>query len=175
MDPTGIPIFLFFVVMALAVSGWLALIFFPRKPWANFWYAGVIVPLALSFLYMYLLLTFWNLPPAANFLQFRNLPGVSAMLQNLGLLLVAWINLIMMDLVAGAWMTRKAVATKMPTVYLVPCLVLTFVFAGFGFALFALVTALGNRWKEIARIELPPPVESEPVSVQVPPEIVPNR
>lgn len=159
----NLPHVLYFVVMALGVIGWLALIFFPRKSWSNFWFSGLVIPLLLSFLYMYLLLTFWFQPPTARLTQFITLEGVYAMFGNSGLLLVAWINIIAMDLVVGAWMTRKAAQIRMPYIYLLPCLIMTFVFAGFGFSMFAIIAASGNGWPEMAKFEGQPPINASPV------------
>jgi hypothetical protein len=159
----NLPHTLYFVVMALAVSGWLALILFPHRPWANLWYSGVVLPLLLCFIYIFVLLTFWFLPPAGAFSEFFTLDGIYALFGNRGLLLVGWTNLIAMDLVAGAWLARKAAQIRMPNVYLLPCLVLTFVFAGFGFALFSVLAAIGGGWSEIAKFEAQPPVNSSPV------------
>jgi hypothetical protein len=167
MNVFAIPDILYYVVMALAGAGWLALIFFPHRPWANFWFSGLIVPLLLCVLYMYLLLTFWFLEPPARFSDFFSLKGVYSMFGNSGLLLVGWTNLIAMDLVAGAWMTRKAVHARIPHVYIVPCLVMTFVFAGFGFAMFAMVSAVGGRWRHIAEIESIPSGDSLPLPVKL--------
>ncbi len=158
-----LPHILYFVVMALVLIGWFALIFFPRRSWANFWFSGVIIPMFLCLFYMYLLVTFWFQPPAAQLTQFITLDGVYEMFGNRGLLLVGWINLITMDLVVGAWMTRKAAQIRMPYVYLLPCLVVTFVFAGFGFTLFTLIAAIGGGWSEIAKFEAQPPVNVAPV------------
>lgn len=163
MNIDALPDYLYFVVMALAAVGWLGLILFPRYRLTNFWLAGLFVPLVLCLLYMYLLLTFWFRDPPANIFQFATLDGVAAMFRNKGLLLVAWINLIMMDLVVGAWMTRKAAQIRMPYVYLLPCLVVTFVFAGFGFTLFAIMAAAGGGWSQIARFEGQPPFNAAPV------------
>jgi len=161
-----LPHVLYLVVMIVAIIGWLSLILFPRHPWANFWFAGLVVPLLLSLLYMYLLVTYWFRPPALSFTQFFSLEGVSTQFGNRGLLLVAWINLIAMDLVVGAWFARKAAQIRMPKVYLLPCLVLTFVFAGFGFALFCGIVAIGGGWAQIAKFEAQPPVNSSPVVVR---------
>ena len=166
MNIDSLPFYLYFVVMALAVAGWLGLIFLPRRRLTNFWLAGLIVPLALCLLYMYLLLTFWFREPAASFLQFLTLDGVADMFRNKGLLLVAWINLVMMDLIVGAWMARKAAQIRMPYVYLLPCLILTFVFAGFGFTLFSIIAAIGGGWTEISRFEAQPPTNTSPVAAR---------
>lgn len=158
-----LPSYFYYVVMALATAGWLALIVFPRQPWANFWFSGLAIPLSLCMIYMYMLVTYWFLPPAARLSQFFSLEGVYAMFGNNGLLLVGWINLISMDLVAGAWMTRKAAQIRMPYIYLLPCLVMTFIFAGFGFTMFALFAALGSGWQQMAKFESQPPVNTSPV------------
>ena len=161
-----LPHYLFFVVMPLAVIGWLALIVFPRNRWTNFWCSGVVIPLLLYLVYMYLLVVFWYRAPVASFSQFLTLEGVSAMLSNRGLLLVAWINIIATDLVAGAWMARKAAQIRMPYLYLLPCLILTFVFVGFGFTLFLIITAIGRGWSRIAKFEAQPLTNIEPVAIQ---------
>jgi hypothetical protein len=161
-----LPHYLFFVVMTLDVLGWSALVLFPRRPWANFWFSGLVIPLMLYCFYMYLLVTFWFRPPAAVFSQFFTLEGVYAMFGNSGLLLVGWLNLITTDLVAGAWMARKAAQIRMPYVYLLPCLVVTAIFAGFGFTLFAIFVAIGRGWSEIAKFEDAPPTNTDPVAVR---------
>jgi hypothetical protein len=166
----SLPNNLYFVVMALAVIGWLALIFFPHRTWANYWFSGLTIPLVLSLIYIYLLIAYWFQPPAANLFQFMTLRGVYAMFGNNGLLLVAWINIVAMDLVVGAWMTRKATQIRMPYVWLLPCLILTFVFAGFGFTLFSIVTAIGGGWTEMAKFEGQPPIDVSPVFARPLPE-----
>jgi len=167
MEPTSLPTNLYPVITIIALSGWAALIFFPRRPFANFWFAGVIVPLVLALHYMFLLILFWFQPPPGNFKDFFTLAGVANMFKNDGLLLVAWTNLTMMDLVGGAWMARKAAQTRMPYIYLLPCLILTYVFVGFGFALFAVVASFGGRWQYIKEYEGAPPLETDTVSVLV--------
>jgi ABA DEFICIENT 4-like len=153
MKPSLLPDVFFAIVMILVVSAWLSLIFFPRNHRANFWYAGVIVPTTLSVVYMYFLLAFWFVEPAGHFLQFATLKGVYALFGNNGLLLVGWINIIAMDIVLGAWMARKAAQVRMPYIYLLPCLVLTFLFAGLGLTIFSIVMAVGGRWSAIAKLE----------------------
>jgi hypothetical protein len=166
MNIDSLPYYLYFLVMALAAVGWLAIILFPRWRLTNFWIAGLVVPLVLCLFYMYLLLTFWFRDPPATLLQFATLKGVADMFRNQGLLLVAWINIIAMDLVVGAWMARKAAQIRMPYIYLLPCLIMTFVFAGFGFTLFSIVAAVGGGWSEIARFEGQPPTNTVPVAAR---------
>lgn len=162
MNIDSLPYYLYFVNMAIVTLGWLALIVFPRSRWANFWFAGLAVPLVLSLIYMYVLVTFWFRDPPANLFQFLTLEGVVNMLRNRGVLLAAWLDLTSMDLVVGAWMARKAAQIRMPYIYLLPCLILGFVFAGFGFTLFAIIAAIGGGWIEIAKFEAQPPTNTVP-------------
>lgn len=169
LNPFSLPPVLYAIVNIIALTGWAVLIFFPRRHWANFWFAGVAVPLTLCLFYMYLILTFWFLPPlpaSSRLVELLTLSGVSRMFGNSGLLLAAWVNLTAMDLAIGAWMARRAAQTKMPYVYLLPSLLLTYAFAGFGLTFFFIVASFGGRWSYIAKIENVPPVDSDPVGTR---------
>jgi hypothetical protein len=63
-------------------------------------------------------------------------------------------------------MARKASQIHMPYIYLLPCLVVTFVFVGFGFSLFALFVTIGKGWSEVAKFEGVPPTNTSPVAVR---------
>jgi uncharacterized membrane protein YoaK (UPF0700 family) len=82
---------------------------------------------------------------------------------NLGLLLAGYIDLVVMPLILGAWMARKATQIRMPYIYLLPCLLLTFVVPGTGFVLFVVIVAIGRGWSQIAKFEGQPPPNSSPV------------
>lgn len=166
IDIDRLPHRLYPIVMGLDVIAWLALMIFPRRRFVNFWFSGLVIPLILYFVYMYLLLTFWFRPPAASFSQFFTLEGDYEMFANRGLLLVAWLNLMTTDLVVGSWMARKAAQIRMPYLYLLPCLFWTAVFVGFGFTLFTIITAIGGGWSQIAKFESPPPTNTDPVPVR---------
>jgi hypothetical protein len=65
-----------------------------------------------------------------------------------------------------AWIARKAAQIRMPYVYLLPCLLIGFFFIGFGFALFAIIAAIGGGWSVIARFEAQPPTNTEPAAAR---------
>jgi hypothetical protein len=153
-----LPIVSFSVVMTIVLIGWLALILFPTRHWSNFWLAGVIVPLTLCLFYMFFLVVYWFQQPPGDFSDFFSLSGVYHMFGNNGLLLTAWLDILAMDVVVGAWMTRKAAQVRMPYVYLLPCLILTFAFAGFGYTLFCITMSFGERWKAIYALEQMKPI-----------------
>jgi hypothetical protein len=155
---------LFYVAMAIAGTGWAALIVFPRRPWANFWFAGVIVPLILGIFYTLVMLLSWNEPPAGDPLNFFSHPGLMRLFTNSGLRLAAWIDLLVMPLMAGAWMTRRAAQVKIPYIYLLFCLIATLAVPGTGVVLFVIVASIGNRMNSMATFEGVPPVDCEPVA-----------
>lgn len=158
--------FLYYVTSGLAGIGWAALILFPRRPWANFWLAGVIVPTILGLMYTLTLLLWWNQPPFPGHPQdFFSLGGLRRLFQNDGLLLSGWIDLKVMPLVAGAWMARRAAQLRVPYVYLLPAMLATIAIPGTGFAIFILVVGLGGRWNNLAAVEGVPPTDSLPVTV----------
>lgn len=157
---------LFYVTSALAGIGWAALILFPRRPWANFWLAGVIIPTILGLMYTVTLLTSWNAPPFPGHPQdFFSLFGLRRLFRNDGLLLSGWIDLKVMPLVAGAWMARRAAQLRVPYVYLLLAMLATIAVPGTGFAVFVLVVGLGGRWNNMAAVEGIPPTDSLPVTV----------
>jgi ABA DEFICIENT 4-like len=167
MNVHTIPDALYPIAMVIVLIGWVALIVFPWNRRVNFWFSGIIVPLALSLLYIYVLLTFWLIEPRGNLTDFLTLKGVYRMFGNNGLLLSGWIDLIAIDLFVGAWMTRKAAQVGIRYIYLLPCLILTFIFAGFGFALFSIVAATNGGWSAIGDVEKVPPTDSPTASARV--------
>lgn len=164
--PYTLPFVLYYVIVLIDVSGWLALFVFPRRQWANFWYAGVIVPAILSLFFIALNIGYWLVYPEGHITGYLSLGGVHQLFQNPGILLVGWTDVLFVDLIVGAWMTRQAVRIGMPYVYLLPCLLLTFTFAGFGFVLFAVLCAARGRWSAIARFERAPATISKVVWTQ---------
>jgi hypothetical protein len=172
MNIDSLPNILYYVVMGLSTIGWLGLIFFPRSRLTNFWLAGLVLPLALCLIYMFLVLTFWFRDPPASLRQFLSLEGIVDMFRNHGMLLVAWTDLVIMDLVGAAWMTRKAAQIRMPYIYLLPCLLVGFLFIGFGFTLFAIIAAIGGGWPVIAAFEAQPPTNTVPEAAR--PDVTPE-
>lgn len=166
VTPYTIPFALYYVIVGIDVTGWLALFFFPRRSWANFWYAGVIVPSILSLFFIYLNFSYWFIDPQGHISGYLSLGGVHQLFQNPGILLVGWTDVLFVDLIVGAWMTRRAAQIGMPYVFLLPCLLLTFTFAGFGFLLFVVLCAVYGRWPAIARFEGVPDTVSKPVWAQ---------
>ncbi|HEV7764894.1 MAG TPA: abscisic acid-deficient protein Aba4 family protein [Thermoanaerobaculia bacterium] len=163
-DPFAMLPTVFNIVMAVSAIGWLALIFFPRREWANLWVAGVAVPAVLGILYLCVMLVFWFQPPDAAPRDFLSLAGAQHLFQDPGMLVAAWTDIALLSIIVGAWMARKAMQVRMPYIYLLPSLLLTWTLPGVGFIFFCVVASFGGRWGYIELYEGLPPTESAPVA-----------
>jgi hypothetical protein len=172
--PTNGAEWLYLLSFMLTVVAYLTLIIFPRQSWANFWFAGLIVPLLLSILYTFVLFIggFQPVRDASGQIverlsspfDFLSLPGLRHLFEKDLLLLAGFLDLLIMPLLVAAWMARKAAQIRMPYIYLLISMVVTFGAPGTGFVLYALFVGLGGgRWSEIARFDGQPPVNVSPV------------
>ncbi|MBV8519075.1 MAG: DUF4281 domain-containing protein [Acidobacteria bacterium] len=158
--PKTIPELLFYLSMGLAAASWLALFLFPRKHFVNWWLCGVLTPVVMSTTYCYLLVAYWDQPEGMTFLQtyakrFSSLPGVQWMFENQGLLLVAWLDILAMDMIAGAWIARRAQKTGLNYPTLVFVLAMTFANAPPGMALYYAIEGYRNRFGLLVEADVP--------------------
>ena len=174
--PEGAAGWLYLISFIVTAVAYLTLIIFPRQSWANFWFAGLYVPLILSILYTFVLFIGFfqevRNPPGtgpviayfSSPLEFFSLPGLRFLFTKDLLLLAGFLDLLIMPLLLAAWMARKAAQIRMPYIYLLVCIVVTFGAPGTGFVLYALFVGLGgSRWSQIARFDGQPPVNTSPV------------
>jgi hypothetical protein len=159
--------FIFYFSFALAGLGWGALFLFPRRAWANFWLAGIYVPLVLGIIYTFMMILYWFQPPyPGNLIDFLLPEGLSNLFRNHGLRTAGFIDLLAFPLIAGAWMARRAAQIRMPYIYLAICMLLTITVPGTGFVAFILVVAIKGRVRDLAGFEGVPPAESLEVAAR---------
>jgi hypothetical protein len=128
---------IFSLASAIAVAGWLFLVFAPRKPFSQV-IAGVIAPLILAAIYLTLI--FSNIQGAEG--GFGSLADVGTLFQKRELLLAGWIHYLAFDLFIGAWETRDSARNQIPHLVVMPCLVMTFMLGPIGLLFyFAIRTA----------------------------------
>jgi hypothetical protein len=128
---------LFSLASILVVPQWLLLAVAPRWRWTQRLARAAIFPLALSALYLVLIVLHFRDGQGS----FNSLDGVAALFQNRYALLAGWIHYLAFDLLVGSWETLQAVRRGIPQWLLVPCLLLTFMLGPIGFlAFFALRT-----------------------------------
>lgn len=159
----GLPEYVYVFSFAFTGLAWLTLIVFPRQSWANLWFAGVIAPVILGVVYTLVLFYYFFLPPRSIPFHFFTLDGLRCLFLKDGLLLAGFLDLLLLPLIVGAWMARKAAQIRMPYVFLFVCYILTFGFPGTGFVAFALFVSIGGKWKLLQRYDSQPPVNTDPV------------
>src|SRR5829696_7142716 len=118
---------IFSLAGAIAMSGWLLLIFFPKHPFARL-VSGMVLPIALSIFYLVLIAS--NIRGAEG--GFGSLAEVTTLFQKQELLLAGWIHYLAFDLFIGAWESRDASRNHIPHLVVIPCLVMTFMLGPIG-------------------------------------------
>lgn len=116
----------------VAMLGWLLLIFLPRWKWTTRFITAILLPLALAFVYLFLIAThFWQSEGG-----FGSLAEVGLLFRNPHNLLAGWIHYLAFDLFIGSWEVRDAQRLGIHHLLVVPCLVLTFIFGPVGLLLY---------------------------------------
>ncbi len=133
---------LFQLANPLALLGWIILAASPLSPrWAEL-IAGVAIPLVMAVGYTALILVHWSDATGG----YGSLPDVMALFTSPAIALAGWVHYLAFDLFVGAWITRTARAEGIAHLFVLPCLVLTFLFGPVGFlSFFILRTALAKR------------------------------
>ena len=131
---------LFELSSTLVIPAWLLLIVLPRAKWTRI-IAAYVVPSALAILYLTLLATN-RFPEGAGF---GSIAQVERLFSSQWLLLAGWIHYLAFDLFIGAWEVRDAARLGVPHWYVIPCLILTFLFGPVGLLLYFIVRALVVR------------------------------
>ena len=119
---------IFAIVNPLAALSWLALI---------------VVPVLLALLYAGLIGVHWSGAQGG----FSSLPAVAQLFANPWLLLAGWVHYLCFDLLVGTWEVQDAQARGIPHLWVVPCLVLTFLFGPAGWLLYKGLASVHSRSK----------------------------
>ena len=122
---------LLYVAYFLVAVAWFPLWIAPSNRTCNWWIAGVIVPSAISVMFIYLLATGWQQPANQTIIltvgsRFLTLNGIQSMMKQQGLLDATWLDNLTTGMIAGAWITRRAQRTLLPRLALFLCQFLVF-------------------------------------------------
>ena len=123
---------LFSIAGVLAISGWLALLISPLIPKWSAQYAGLLIPILLSALYLVLALV-----PNANGGGFGSLKDVEQLFSQSAPLLAGWVHFLAFDLLIGAWICKTGRAEGIRFWFVAPTLLVTFLYGPAGFLLFS--------------------------------------
>lgn len=111
---------------------WLLLIVLPGRKWVNHLVAGVAVPAAFAALYTAIVAV--RFPDSDG--GFSSLPDVALLFRDPWLLLAGWVHYLAFDLLVGSWEARDANERGVRHLFVVPCLILTFLFGPAGWLLY---------------------------------------
>ena len=126
-----------------ALVAWTALAVSPPSrrwtPWV--WrVTGWALPLALGVVYVALLASHWGGPGG-----FGSLQDVQLLFSRPGPLAAGWLHYLAFDLFVGTWIARQAAAGGIGHLWVLPCLLLTFLFGPSGLLAYAAIAALHRR------------------------------
>lgn len=125
----------------LAMIGWLILLLSPWFPvWADR-IAGYFLPVVLGVAYLVLVLVYF----AGLEGGFTSLDDVVTLFSQPTAVVTGWLHYLAFDLFIGAWEVRQARRTGMRFIWVVPCLVLTWLFGPIGLLLFLTLAMLQKR------------------------------
>lgn len=131
---------IFSLAGAIAMSGWLLLIFFPKPKIARL-ITSIVLPIVLSIFYLILIVS--NIRGAEG--GFGSLADVATLFQKRELLLAGWIHYLAFDLFIGAWETRDAARNQIPHLVVIPCLVMTFMLGPIGLLFYLAIRTAKTR------------------------------
>ena len=118
---------LFSICNFAVLPGWLLLVAAPRWRWTQR-VAAIMLPLALAAVYLALVITHFGKSGGG----FGSLAQVTKLFGNPYLLLAGWIHYLAFDLFTGSWMVRDSKRLRVAHGYVVPCLLLAFLFGPVG-------------------------------------------
>jgi hypothetical protein len=120
---------IFQIANPIAMLGWIALAFAPFAPRATDLTAALVIPMLMSVAYSALILAYWSGATGG----YSSLPDVMALFTDQHVALAGWVHYLAFDLFVGAWAVRKARSAGIPHLFVLPHLVLIFLFGPAGF------------------------------------------
>ena len=112
-----------------AIAGWALLILLPRWRGIAQAVAGIAIPGLLSLAYAVLVAVWWSRAEGG----FGSIAEVRALFESTPVLVAGWFHYLAFDLFVGAWIAREARHEGVAHVFVVPLLVLTFLFGPIGY------------------------------------------
>jgi len=128
---------LFSVCNTVVLPGWLLLALAPRWRPGTHLIAPVVLPGLLAIVYLILVVASLGSSDGS----FSTLEGVARLFANPSALLAGWIHYLAFDLFIGSWEVRNAQRIGVRHLYVLPCLLLTFLLGPIGLLIYLGVRA----------------------------------
>ena len=133
---------IFSITNLIALLSWLVLLVAPRFVVTRRVILSGAIPLLLSVAYLILIVLFFGKADGG----FDSLANVMKLFTNEWAVLAGWIHYLAFDLFVGAWEVKDAGERGISHWFVIPCLVLTFLFGPAGFLLYSILRAfLGKK------------------------------
>lgn len=126
---------IFSIANTLALVSWIVLLIAPRWKWTNKIILSGAIPLILSVAYLLLIVLFFGKAEGG----FDSLPNVMKLFTNEWATLAGWIHYLAFDLFVGAWEVKDSQSKGISHWFVIPCLILTFLFGPIGFLLYSIL------------------------------------
>ena len=135
---------IFSIANLIAMLSWIILAAAPRFAATRKIILSGAIPLLLSVAYSILIVLFFGRADGG----FDSLASVMKLFTNEWAALAGWIHYLAFDLFVGAWEVKDAQARGISHWFVIPCLVLTFLFGPIGFLLYNILRFFRSR-KEV--------------------------
>src|SRR5829696_5175257 len=126
---------IFSIANLIAMLSWIILAVAPRWVLTRKIILSGAIPLLLSTAYLVLIVMFFGKAEGG----FDSLPNVMKLFTNEWAVLAGWIHYLAFDLFVGAWEVKDAGERGISHWFVIPCLVLTFLFGPAGFLLYSIL------------------------------------
>lgn len=126
---------IFSIANLIAMLSWILLVVAPRFVLMRKIILSGAIPLLLSVAYLVLIVLFFGKADGG----FDSLPNVMKLFTNEWAVLAGWIHYLAFDLFVGIWEVKDAQAKNISHWFVIPCLVLTFLFGPIGFLLYSIL------------------------------------
>ncbi len=135
---------IFSIVNMTALLSWVVLAVAPRWTWTRKIILSGVIPLLLSVAYLMLIVLFFGKAEGG----FGSLADVMKLFTNQWVVLAGWIHYLAFDLFVGSWEVKDAQEKGVSHWFVLPCLVLTFLFGPIGFLLYNIIRFFTAKWEQ---------------------------
>ncbi len=126
---------IFSIANLISLLSWLILLVAPRWTVTRKIILSGAIPLLLSAAYLVLIGLFFGKAEGG----FDSLPNVMKLFTNEWATLAGWIHYLAFDLFVGTWEVKDAQERGISHWFVIPCLILTFLFGPIGFLLYSIL------------------------------------
>lgn len=130
---------LFSLINASVLPAWALLIFAPRWTWTDRLIHSGLYPVILGLAYTGFLICALVFGTASEPVSFTSIAGVSAIFSHPYGVLTGWVHYLVFDLFVGMWEARDARRRGIRHIWLVPCLLLTFMAGPLGLLIYFVI------------------------------------